>query len=348
LLRELGHDPKPMLASLGLDLKLFDDPENIISFITGERLLKLCAQRTRTPHFGLLFGQRAGLESLGLLGRLGQHSADVGSALRSLVCHLGVHDRGGAPTLTVRDGVAMLGYAINQPKVEGISQIQDGSVAIICNIMRSFFGDDWAPSEVLFSRTRPTETGPYRHFFRAPLRFDADQTALVFPANCLAQQLPGADARLRRLLEARIAALHWDGYGDVVDQVRRVLRPLLVSGKGSLERVAQLISMHRRTLNRRLRDHGTTFKALLEETRFEIAKQLLADTLIPVIEIATTLDYADASAFTRAFRRWSATTPAAWRPQYLQPVRVSPDDGQGGSRSRSRQRSLIGRRRSVA
>jgi AraC-like DNA-binding protein len=74
--------------------------------------------------------------------------------------------------------------------------------------------------------------------------------------------------------------------------------------------------MHGRTLSRRLRAYGTSFRELADEVRFEIARQMLENTELEVAEIAITLDYADASAFTRAFRRWSDTTPARWRERH--------------------------------
>jgi AraC-like DNA-binding protein len=77
--------------------------------------------------------------------------------------------------------------------------------------------------------------------------------------------------------------------------------------------VADLFAIHRRTLNRRLRAQGTTFKALVDETRYEVARQLLRDTRIPVAQVAAALDYSDPASFDRAFRRWSGTTPSAWR-----------------------------------
>ena len=159
---------------------------------------------------------------------------------------------------------------------------------------------------------------PYRRFFQAPLRFDAEQTVLVFPARWLERPLPGADATLRRILEQQVEALEASGGPDIVGQLRRVLRSLLVTGSGSLDQVAQLFSMHRRTLNRRLRASGTTFQRLVEEMRYEIARQLLEDTRMSVVEIAAALDYADASAFTRAFKRWSGVSSAAWRAKHAQ------------------------------
>jgi AraC-like DNA-binding protein len=71
--------------------------------------------------------------------------------------------------------------------------------------------------------------------------------------------------------------------------------------------------MHSRTLTRRLKASGCNFKALVDEGRFEIAREMLQNTSLDVSRIAASLDYADASAFTRAFRRWSGATPAVWR-----------------------------------
>ncbi len=88
---------------------------------------------------------------------------------------------------------------------------------------------------------------------------------------------------------------------------------LLLAGKSSGDDLAQMLSLHRRTLSRRLRAQGTTFQKVLDEVRFEVACQLLEHTGAPIDQIATALCYADVSAFMHAFRRWSGTTPALWR-----------------------------------
>ena len=71
--------------------------------------------------------------------------------------------------------------------------------------------------------------------------------------------------------------------------------------------------MHVRTLNRHLRASGTTFQQLSDEVRFEIARQMLDDSTMTLSEIAAALAYSDASAFSRAFSRWSGITPGRWR-----------------------------------
>jgi AraC-like DNA-binding protein len=84
---------------------------------------------------------------------------------------------------------------------------------------------------------------------------------------------------------------------------------LLLAQGASGDQVARLLLMHHRTLNRRLKAEGTTFQELLDEVRFEAACQLLDTARIPITEIAASLGYAETSAFSRAFRRWSGATP---------------------------------------
>ncbi len=313
VLRELGVDPTKVIGEVGLDLNLFDNPENTISFVDTGRLLKWCAARTQCAHFGLLIGQQGGPHSLGIIGQLLQHSTDVGSALRGAILHAHLRDRGAVPVLSVEQGVAVLSYLIYQPGVEGAIQIYDGVITVFFNLLRTLCGPAWRPTEVLFSHHRPSNIEPYRDFFRAPLRFDMEQTALVFPVKWLDRAVGGADPVPRQLIERRIAALESLNHPDLISQLRRVLRVLLITHRSSQEQVAQLFSMHGRTLNRQLKARGTTFQALVSEVRYEIARQLVENTHMSMSQIAATLDYAAASVFTRAFRRWSGMSPAAWR-----------------------------------
>ena len=87
----------------------------------------------------------------------------------------------------------------------------------------------------------------------------------------------------------------------------------LITGHARANHVAAMFSLHVRTFAPRLEGEGTSFQQLLDQSRFEIARQLLDDTAMDIRHIAAVLDYADASAFTRAFRRWSASTPDQWR-----------------------------------
>ena len=313
LLSGLGRDPATVIRAAGVDPRLLDDPEGHIDFAVMGRVLAHCAASTGCPHFGLLLGQRFGLADLGLVGLLVQQSPDVEQALRNLVRHLPVHDRGAVATLVVEGDRAVLGYAIYQPGVEGVRQIYDLAAAIGRNVLRTLCGPYWRPIEVRLPHRRPAPIAPFDRFFQAPVRFDAERAALVFTAASLRQPLRGADRVLHALLEARIGALEAPAGGDIGTRVRGVLRDLLLGGRGSLEETAQAFAIHPRTLNRRLRERGLTFRGLLDESRYDMARQLLRETELTAVAIAAVLDYAEAPVFTRAFRRWSGTTPTAWR-----------------------------------
>jgi AraC-like DNA-binding protein len=126
-------------------------------------------------------------------------------------------------------------------------------------------------------------------------------------------RIAGADPIMRTLLEDRIQQLKRAQGSEFSDDIRRLLRTRLTSTQCSADDIAHLLAMHRRTLSRRLKDGGLGYRDITNEIRFEIARQLLTDTQVPLGQIAAALGYSEASAFTRAFRRWSGQTPTTWR-----------------------------------
>ena len=312
-LREFGLDPEPIIRAAGLDPRLFDDGANVIPGRALGRLCTLSVARTRCRHFGLLAGRRTTILSLGLVGRLMLHSETFGDALRSLVVNLGVQDRVVVPSLELVGDTAMFSSAVYQREMESADQITDGAIACVLNAIRALLGADWAPTEVLLPRGQPADTEPYQRHFRAPVRFNQEMAALVFPNRFLERRISGADPLLRAMLEERIKQLQGGQGPDFSDDIRRLLRSRLTSNRCSVEDIADLLAIHRRTLSRRLKGDGAGYRDISNEIRFQIARQLLEDTEVPLGQIAAALDYSEASAFTRAFRRWSGETPTAWR-----------------------------------
>ncbi|MBB3018781.1 AraC-like DNA-binding protein [Microvirga lupini] len=313
ILRDFGIDPDPVIREAGLDPRLFDDAANVIPHAALGRLLTLCLARTHCPHFGLLVGRRATILSLGLVGRLMQHSETVGDAMRALVSNLSIQNRGSVPSLTISGDIALFTFSVYQPEVESADQISDGSLAVAVNALRALCGADWSPSEVLLPRAAPVDQEPYRRHFRTPVRFNQESATIVFPVGDLEIRIAGADPVMRAMLEERIQQIKGSQGSEFSDDIRRLLRTRLTSTHCSAEDIAELLTMHRRTLSRRLQGSGMGYRAITNEIRFEIARQLLQDTEVPLGQIAAALGYSEASAFTRAFRRWSGRTPTAWR-----------------------------------
>jgi AraC-like DNA-binding protein len=313
VLRDLGADPVEVLNEVGVGIELFDDPNNRISFNARGRMMAHCADRTGCPHFGLLVGQKAGLASFGLVGLLARYSPNVEMAIKSLVRFMHLHVRGATTNLTEDSGCSLFEYQIYQKGALGNDQVGAGAVAVAYNILSSLCGDDWMPVEVRFAHSKPKNVAPFHSFFGAPLHFDSEQYAVVFSKDWLNRRVSESSPELLQLLQREIDKLEVREASSFVEQVRTLLRTTLVSGHASAGQVADLLSMNRRTLNRRLSVYSTNFQRLVDEVSFEIARQLLEDTSMGIVQISMLLGYSNASAFTRAFRRWSNTTPAKWR-----------------------------------
>ncbi|HRY90122.1 MAG TPA: AraC family transcriptional regulator, partial [Rubrivivax sp.] len=283
---------------------------NTIPYAAFAKLLDEGARRSGCAHFGLLGGQAWHLSSLGMLGELIRHSATVGDALRTGVVYHHLNSQGGVVFLRQDGAVAEFGYAIYHRVERGANEIYDAVLATLVNFMRELCGAGWVPSEVLVAHAAPADASPYRRLFRCPVRFDAELNALRFGAHWLDQPVAGADRNALRELRRQADAL---AQPELIDKLRRSLRVLLLMGVASGDAVADMLAMHRRTLNRRLEALGTTFREVLDDVRFDAACELLAATQLPLDDVAAALGYAGVSPFSRAFRRRAGTAPGQWR-----------------------------------
>lgn len=320
LLRELGCDPGPIVREAGFELAFFDDPELPMPYRAGSALVARCVAITGCQHFGLMLGERAGPSSLGLAGFLMMNAPDVGRALNDLVHYLSLHDRGGVATFEVRNGTALLGFTVIEPETQAVDQICDLSMALARNLMRGLCGPKWVPSQVLLPRMRPADPTPWTRLFQVPAQFNAGQCALAFPTSWLARPVAVADPLLHRHLKQQADAMRRDS--DFASEVRRLVSGTITHRVSTAAHVAKLLGMHEKTLNRRLLEAGLTFRNVRDDARHAMAQQLLGNTSMNLAEIATALGYAEASAFVRAFTRWSGTTPGKWRPRTDRAVRA--------------------------
>ena len=125
--------------------------------------------------------------------------------------------------------------------------------------------------------------------------------------------IPGADPTSHAILLKAINDADAKSFLRFQDRVSCVLRQMLLSGNFSGPAIAELFGLHERTLRRYLNNEDTSLQKLLNQTRFELAKELLANTALPVADIATVLGYDDPNAFSRAFRNWANLSPSQWR-----------------------------------
>ncbi len=310
MLREFRVDPEELLRDLGLPPNALASPERRVPFFQVGRLLKSAAERSGCEHFGLLFGQRLGMRHLGTIGEMACSADTVGDAVRTMAVHQRLHARGTLAFALTDGDRTTIGYSIFHASTIGADHIHDTIASWFLNIMRELTAPGWTPDVFLLARSRPGSSGPYRRALPARIEFNSEITGMRFDSGVLLQTTPGADRHRFEMFESQLAAV---GKDSLINDVQRALRLQMLHGGAANDRVAQMLEMHRRTLHRRLRECGTTFRQVLDEVRYDTARHFLHTTEMRLTEIAVALGYSEVAAFTRAFRRWSGETPSRFR-----------------------------------
>ncbi len=333
LLREHGAAPEEILQRHGFDLADFEDQDRPLPFASIVRLLDDCARTTATATFGLSLGLRARIDHLGLIGEMVRNAPSLGRAVRNFIENHHRYVRGGAPYVVEQDPYVvrhkdemLIGYRC---LITGLPSLQFllASVGAGMALVRDLSGQ--RPKEVLLgcSTERVPEDGVRALVRPATVRFNAHHFGFTYPRAALEASIPGANAVKYREALHRVNG-YWNGLEpDFLDQVRRLLLPVLQAERAHMKMLCETTGLQPRTINRRLAEHGTTLRTLVNETRFDIARQLLRHTQLPVAAVAQVMGYSEAGVFVRAFRQWAGETPDSWRKRLVR----KPDEATGAA-----------------
>ncbi|HEU4728528.1 MAG TPA: AraC family transcriptional regulator ligand-binding domain-containing protein [Kofleriaceae bacterium] len=250
-------------------------------------------------------------ESFGVVGYLVRASTTLGEALaRAQEFHRLVKDRGRLEILASPAG-AMVIDAPELERAQWPRPIAELTIANYLHLARAWTGARIVPREVRFQHARPRDTRELERFFGAKLRFDQRDNALVLPREVLALPFTTSEPALGAYLEASAAArLEQLPAPSLIDEVRGAIDDEMRNGDVDIERVARRIGVTPRSLQRRLRDEGTSYRELVDTIRHKRAVDLLSRG-VPFGDIAERLGFSEARAFRRAFRRWTGLVPSA-------------------------------------
>jgi AraC-like DNA-binding protein len=181
--------------------------------------------------------------------------------------------------------------------------------ALVARQARELAGPPFQLLAVDFTH-RTIDPVPYRAHFDAPVHFGAPHTQLVIPRAALDAPLASSDPNLLEILTRAADDLHRQRPADatMVSQVARVLREALRTDEAHVDRIAKRLGLTSRSLQRRLKDEGTSFNAVREDVRRQLSRRYL-DEGLSIAEISFLLGFSEPSAFFRAFKRWNGMTP---------------------------------------
>lgn len=313
---ELGGDAEQYALACGLPIAALDTDDLLIPDQALAAVLELAAQRLDCDDLGLRISLRQDLDMLGPLALAIRNSPSLTHVLECSARYLFLHAR--ALTLTTEPdpygdrGVLALHYGV-QPGMLSPIQATDLGLAFVHHTIERLAGDHYRLLSVELPYRPPAPIARYEQFFGAPVRINRPYAALRVPRNLPALPLSGGDENLHRLAMAFLAGQAGGIDGSVVPKVRATVQQLLGTVAPEIGSVAKLLTVHPRTLQRRLAAEGSSFAAILDDVRRDEARRYLTTTDMPMSQVASIIGLSEQSTFTRCCRRWWGTTPTAIR-----------------------------------
>ena len=299
-----------LLGPLGLSVETVSDPAARISVAMIETMVARARALTGEPGLGFYLGLQMRISSLGYLGFAAMTSATLRDAIeigvrfaptRTAAFALRMHTEGNMGALVIEEH-ADLGTARDVVLlwlIVGIWQIGQALTG------KSLGGrvEIAAPAPPYYDRFATVLAGAVQ-FNRPEHRLIFDTSVLELP---LVLRDPAAEKLARQQCERELDSL---GYAQrTAAAVRRVLADRFLT----VDEVARQLGQSQRTLKRRLAAEGTTYSQILDDERRERALLLIHAQDLSLDQIAERAGYTDLANFTRAFRRWTGMTPAAFR-----------------------------------
>lgn len=314
VLPQLGIDPERLFGRLGLSLKAIADPSGRVPAGIEFDVWDAIATAYGKPCVGLHIADLVKDGALGAYGYLLRNSTTLRAAIDHANRYERVVDDLSRISLIEQDGKATvrLWRVGDYPHpAEGVECV----FAVLFRICSREIEVAQFAREVRFAHRMAGPLEERISRFGCPVKFEQPFHEIDFDAALLDLPVRSADPFLGEVLEEHVrvmlAALPIED--PLIHRARTALAASLAGGTSSLEALADALHMSERTLRRRLEEHGTSYKQLLDEVRQQLARYYVARTEDSLESVASRLGFTEPSTFYRAFKRWEGTTPAAYR-----------------------------------
>lgn len=312
-LRSRGVGAEELLARAGVSLEALADPNRRHPLETTTRLWRLAVDATHDPAFGIEVARHTTYQTFHALGFSLATSATLREALERIVRFFAIVTD--AADMQVEDHPVGVRFTVHlRESADPADEAVDAFVAAAVRLCRTLVGRSFSPLAVELRRVAPADPSPYRRYFRVPVTFGAPLDALTLDRATTEARLLTANPEIARANDAVIADhLARLESSRLAPRVRQAIEEQLPQGEPDPEAIARRLAVSLRSLQRKLADEGTSFAALLDETRSTLARSYLDEDRYSVSEITYLLGFAGVSAFSHAFKRWTGSSPSAYR-----------------------------------
>ncbi|MEP3562578.1 MAG: AraC family transcriptional regulator ligand-binding domain-containing protein [Marinobacter sp.] len=323
--RQLGlqsRDVSELLAGTRLSVDQFLEESTLLSADQQLRILKNCLRIANDELFGLQLGQRLTSPTHGALGFLVNSSPDLLAALKAFQAFLPTRMNLAQLEIVVEGEWLALSCKFDMELEEALLRLLSEIFTVSFFDTAEFIvGRPLSEASICFMHEQPDYAAHYEAFIPATIEFGADAYVLKVPlAVCKIQNASANHESYRMALKHCEAML--EQLNSNTSSCQYQLQKMMLShppGVLSEEEAAAAMFICKRTLARRLKQEGTSFRQVRDEILSQQAKGYLLDSQLPVEAIAELLNYHDSANFRRAFKRWFNLTPDQYRRQHGAP-----------------------------
>jgi AraC-like DNA-binding protein len=313
-LRECNCDPEPLFEQAGINLSEVNDPNVRFPTSRTQVLWGLAAEATGNPCIGLMAARLFQPAVLHGLGFAWLASDTLEDALARLVRYSRFINKG--VTFRLEKLPTTLDLVIHVPETltNGVYAGTDCGFAVFLRMCQLTVGKDILPVCATLQRPPPDCPDEFEAMFGSAIEYAAVDYRLAFSKALACIPLSTAQPELARLNDQTVVdyLARYDR-ANITMQVRARIIEQLHDGVPKQGSIADTLNVSLRSLQRRLNAEATSYKALLEDTREQLAMQYLRETHRSIGEITYLLGFSEPSNFTRAFKRWTGKSPLEFR-----------------------------------
>lgn len=320
--RSVGVDPAEQLAKVELPPDALTASDNFISYLAFIRLLENTAEAGQCVDFGLRLShyQEAFIE--GPLTLLMRYAESLSEAL-SLGAQYGYvfspAMRASLTPVAEQPDLVDLTLVVNVGAQKVCTQTTEYVVFAVAEVLRWLSHGRIRPQLILLPHARMGDGQHYARYLRSEIRFDQPFAAIRIAISDLSQPLPERNPLLLQMAKSYIEQNFGVSKSLISDRVRVLTRQRMAVGRANQADIAAALSMHAKTLQRRLLAEGSRFDELLDAERRDRFVELLMQPSRPSLaQIALMVGYSEQAALTRSCQRWFNCSPSAFRLRQLE------------------------------
>ncbi len=314
LLEREGYNAGQLLTGTGLSLSELEKPDTRIPLSQGLKFLRNIEKVTRNPENALKVGCSYPINLFGLYGYALMSAATLRKALQLAYKYVELSFAFMEHRFHVAGSTAVMSMSSDIYDSKELEMIAEREMAATYMIVKGLLERDDFLTVVKIAHAPRYSKTVYENVFNCPVEFNCETYQLQFSCDLLDLPLLHSDSDTAALCieKCEISRAKLKQQFTIVEEIRE--RLLANPGRfPTIEAMAELLNISGRTLRRRLHENDTRYQRIVDDIRFQLAKEYLETTSLTIEQIALSLDYSDTANFSHAFKRWAGESPHQFR-----------------------------------